>query len=167
MEFKFWWIYVFFPQMFEPLQNWNQIQLCLVSWIFNSNFVGNLNSFPKGKLFPLSLSSVLQKLEIFGLQKVMFFIFKVGASYYMKLEPILKLWMLKKLIDIDEAHTLCALLLCIYTRKQATITRQKRRHISFLSEVFRTLTLRYFIFCRRYFGLTLRYFIFCRRYFGL
>jgi hypothetical protein len=29
----------------------------------------------------------------------------------------------KKLIDIDEAHTLCALVLCIYTRRQATITR--------------------------------------------
>jgi 16S rRNA G527 N7-methylase RsmG len=54
----------------------------------------------------------------------------------------------EKLIDIDEAHTLCVILLCIYTRKQATIIRQKRRHISFLSEVFQILTLRYFISVR-------------------
>jgi hypothetical protein len=74
----------------------------------------------------------------------------IGPSAYLPLHWSLSL---KKLIDIDKAHTLCALLLCIYTRKQATITRQKRKHILFLSEVFWTLTLRYFVLCRRYFRL--------------
>jgi hypothetical protein len=42
-------------------------------------------------------------------------------------------------------YTLYAVVLCIYIKRQVTITRQKRKYISFQSEIFRTLILIYFV----------------------
>jgi hypothetical protein len=46
-----------FPKGLNSFKNSNRIQMQFTSQIFNSNYVGNLNFFPKVKLSLLKLSS--------------------------------------------------------------------------------------------------------------
>jgi hypothetical protein len=58
-----------FSNMFGPPINLAQTQSQFYSWIFNSNSVSNLNFLPKGTLFIMSQSTLMQSLEKFGAQE--------------------------------------------------------------------------------------------------